>query len=141
MEIGRELIVFADVIDNMIPRGLLLDLLNVNPVDRDGVKEARGFKELIFVHGVENSVERRGEGWNGSPLFCACHRWFMHELIHNEELSRMANDILFGEGGMFEFIPTYQQMPDGSMKRLRPPLRVVDGTPPPCAPDVAGGAT
>lgn len=113
MEIGRELIAFADAIDNAIPRGLLLNLLNANPADRESVKEARGFADLIFVHCVENSVERRGEAWNGSPLFRACHRRFMHELIHNEELNRTARNVLFG----------------------------ADGSPSPCTPDGAGGAT
>lgn len=127
VEIGQSLFAAAEFIDATIPRDLLLDLLNVNPADRDGVKEDKGFTELVFVYGVENSVERRDKDWNDSPLFRACHRRFAHELAHNEELNRAANEMLFGIGGMFEFLPKYRQLPDGSMKRLPPPLRVVDG--------------
>ena len=127
MEIGQSLFAAAEFIDAAIPRDLLLDLLNVNPADRDAVKEAEGFRALVYVYGMENSVERRGKDWNDSPLFRACHRRFAHELAHNEELNRAATEMLFGVGGMFEFLPRYQRMPDGSMKRLPPPLRVVDG--------------
>lgn len=131
-EVGEDLFSAADAIDANIPRDLLLDLLNVNLVDREAVKDAKGFKELVFVRGVENSVEQRGKDTkDGSPLFRACHLRFMHELIHNEELNRTAHNMLFGAGGMFEFIPQYQQMPDGTMKRLPPPLRVMDDTAPP----------
>lgn len=54
----------------------LADLLNINRVDREQARREgwRTLSDLIAVHDLENSSERRGDEWGaGSPLYQACH--------------------------------------------------------------------
>ena len=123
-EIGRELVKVADFVDANVPRDLLLDVLGVNRADRAKLREGDGFISIVFTHGLEDSAANRGKDWNDGPLFRACHQCFAHELIHNRMLKQAANEMLFGVGGLFEFLPRYRMLPDGSMERLPPPLRL-----------------
>lgn len=124
-EIGDDIFVNADRIDLQIPQPALLDLLNVNIADRKEVGIGDGIVKIAFILGLEDSAENRDKDFKCGPIFRALQNRLMRELLHNEELKRSANEMLFGPGGMFEFVPKYQQMPDGSMKRLPPPLRIV----------------
>lgn len=52
------------------------DLLNVNRVDRERARREgwHTLSDLVGVHDLENSAERRGDEWgSGSPLYQACH--------------------------------------------------------------------
>lgn len=53
----------------------LADLLNINRIDREKARREgwRTLAELVAVHDLENSSERRGDEWGaGSPLYQAC---------------------------------------------------------------------
>jgi hypothetical protein len=54
----------------------LADLLNINRIDRERARREgwRTLSDLIAIHDLENSAERRGDEWGaGSPLYQACH--------------------------------------------------------------------
>lgn len=54
----------------------LADLLNINRTDRERARREgwRTLSDLIAIHDLENSSERRGDEWGaGSPLYQACH--------------------------------------------------------------------
>jgi len=54
----------------------LADLLNVNRMDRERARREgwRTLSDLVAIHDLENSAERRGDEWGaGSPLYQACH--------------------------------------------------------------------
>jgi len=124
--VGQKLVQCAPEIDAYIPQALQMDLLNVNPVDRSNVPADAGIVKIVFVWGLENSAEHRDDDWKNSPMFRAVQLAFMHEMIHNEELKARTDEMLFGHGGMFEFVPRYQPQVDGTMKRMAPPLRIAD---------------
>lgn len=124
--IGETLFGIASEVDAMVPRDVLLDLLNVNPVDRAKLEDGDGLVEIVFGRGLENSAEHRHKDYRDGPLFQAAQARCMHEMIHNCALRQSMDDALFGKGGMFEFLPRYTQQPDGTMRRLPPPLRAAD---------------
>lgn len=124
--IGQKLVQCAPEIDAHIPQALQMDLLNVNPVDRSDVPADDGIVKIVFAWGLENSAEHRDDDWKNSPMFRAVHEAFMHEMIHNKELKERTDDMLFGPGGMFEFVPRYQEQSNGTMKRMPPRLRIAD---------------
>lgn len=53
----------------------LYDLLNVNTVEREQARREgiTSLSDLVFIHALEDSAERRGQEWNNAPLFNACH--------------------------------------------------------------------
>lgn len=53
----------------------LCDLLNVNTVEREQARKegASSLEDLVFIHVLEDSAERRGQEWSDAPLFNACH--------------------------------------------------------------------
>lgn len=126
VDLGRMLFWCADYIDKALPQDVVLDLLNVNRVDRSQLKPDDGIVMVVFGHGLENSVEGRGRDFLCTPMFKACHSHFARELASNRKLKDATNEIMFGAGGIFEFLPTYTQQADGSMKRNPPPLRIAD---------------
>lgn len=126
VDLGGRLFWCAEYIDRALPQEVVLDLLNVNLVDRSQVKPDDGIAMIVFGHGLENSVEGRGKDFLDTPLFKACHSRFARELASNRKLEAATNEMMFGAGGIFEFLPTYNQQPDGSMKRNPPRLRVAD---------------
>lgn len=122
--IGQELVEVADLIDATVPRSVLLDVLGVNRADRAQLEESDGIVQIVYARGLEDSAENRGKDEKCGPLFNAVYRRFMRELIHNQKLKKAAHEKLFGPGGLFEFLPRYRMLPDGSMERLPPPLRL-----------------
>lgn len=128
LDIGQRVLDVGSTIDAFVPQSVLLDLLNVNVVDRRGINASDGLVEIVYAHGLENSAEHRNKDWNGSPLFRAVSERAMKEMIDNDQLRSRMHEKLFGAGGMFEFLPTYSQQPDGSMKRNPPNLRIADAS-------------
>lgn len=123
---GRELMEAALFINAMLPQALILDLLNVNRADRHRVSPSDGIIEIVFIEGLEDSVMQRSSETKDGPLAQA-YVWHMcHELKHNEQLKQAADERLFGKGGMFEFLPTYQLSDSGEAVRKPPKLRLVD---------------
>jgi hypothetical protein len=53
----------------------LCDLLNVNTVEREQARQEAisSLEDLVFIHVLEDSAERRGRDWGGAPLYNACH--------------------------------------------------------------------
>jgi len=126
VDLGGRLFWCAPYIDKAVPQDVLLDLLNVNHVDRSQLKATDGIEMVVFGHGLENSAETRGRDFLDSPLFQACHSHFARELATNRKLKEATDSMMFGAGGIFEFLPTYTQQADGSMKRNPPRLRIAD---------------
>lgn len=126
MLIGANLLAMADDIDRLIPINELLDVLEVNPVDRSNVGATPSFTEIVFVHGLEDSATHRGSDWKEGPLFKAMARCMDDLMKNNPALQQKITDSLFGKGGMFEFVPTYSLGSDGKMHRNQPKLRLAD---------------
>lgn len=65
----------------------LCDLLNVNPVHREELRQRERVElsDIVFVEGLEDSAEHQGEDWKDGPLFNACH-YAMMELIRARRL-------------------------------------------------------
>lgn len=124
----------ADEADQLIPRNELLDILEVNPVDRAKLKPGDGFSRIVFVHGLEDSATNRSSLFKQGPLFQAMSCHMISVVKSDPELSRTMTAGLFGKGGMFEFLPTYRRNEKGEFVRNPPKLRVADEC------DVAGGA-
>lgn len=97
--------------------------LNVNVADRSGLTEADGVVNIVFLHGLEDSAERRHAQWNDGPLFNGLHLVFA-DFLRTPEGQRVGNS-LFEPGGLFEDVPTYTMNADGTMKRNPPRLRAV----------------
>ncbi|QQE85353.1 hypothetical protein [Pseudomonas putida] len=109
----------------------ILDVLSVNPVHRaeaaEYAAEARGtLSGVAFVAGLEDSAStksgRKEPDFKNGPLFNACMRQFEQMLLDNPG----ALPDPFAPGGPFYGIPTYTQMPDGSMVRNSPTVTVHD---------------
>jgi hypothetical protein len=106
------------------PQALLLDFLEVNPADRKEVEPGDGLVEIVYIHGLEYSACNRGDSVNQGPFARAIIAHLHYKLIHNEEMKKWSDDVLFGKGGMFEFLPMYKENEQGEMVRQPPPLRL-----------------
>ncbi|WP_060538395.1 hypothetical protein [Pseudomonas sp. NBRC 111125] len=109
----------------------VLDVLSVNPVHRaeaaEYAAEARGtLSGVAFVAGLEDSAStrsgRKQPDFKNGPLFNACMRQFEQILIDKPGFLPDP----FAPGGPFYGIPTYTQMPDGTMARNAPTVTVHD---------------
>ncbi len=109
----------------------ILDVLSVNPVHRaeaaEYAAEARGtLSGVAFVAGLEDSAStrsgRKQPDFKNGPLFNACMRQFEQILIDKPGFLPDP----FAPGGPFYGIPTYTQMPDGTMARNAPTVTVHD---------------
>ncbi|MEE1922506.1 hypothetical protein V0R50_07095 [Pseudomonas sp. 148P] len=72
---GRSLLFDHDGLAQALGFDRLCDLLSVNTVEReqamrDGITS---LEDLVFIHVLEDSAERRAQEWNDAPLFNACH--------------------------------------------------------------------
>ncbi|WP_161551341.1 MULTISPECIES: hypothetical protein [Pseudomonas] len=110
---------------------VILDVLAVNPVHRaeaaEYAAEAKGtLSGVVFVAGLEDSAStksgRKERDFKDGPLFNACMRQFEQMLLDNPG----ALPDPFAPDGPFYGIPTYTQMPDGSMVRNSPTVTVHD---------------
>lgn len=128
--LGGHIRAIADDVDRLIPTKELLDILEVNPVDRARVGPNASIREIVFVHALEDSATHRGSEWKEGPLFEALSRYMMHTIETNQELQRQVTDGLFGKGGMLEFVPTYSRTAGGDFVRNPPKLRLADGADP-----------
>lgn len=124
--IGCDIRAMSDYIDRLVPTKELLDVLEVNSVDRAKVGPSDGLKEIVFVKGLEDSATHRGSLWKEGPLFRAMSSYFMHAMDTVPELKNVVMDSLWGKGGMFEFVPSYSRNADGVFVRNPPKLRVAD---------------
>lgn len=109
----------------------ICDLLAVNPVHRDEVKEyvseASGtITAIAFIGGLEDSAStmsgRNKPDWKDGPLFNAFHRQMMQTMEENPG----AMPDPFAPDGPFYGTPTYTRMPDGTMVRNAPTVTVHD---------------
>jgi hypothetical protein len=123
-ETGKGLLITSSHIDAAVPRHLLLDFLGVNEADRKDLKPDDGFINLAYAHGLEYSATYRGSDWKQGPFAQAIMEGLLHEMAHNPEMQKAADDHLFGRDGLFEFVPRYVQNGAGEMIRQPPPLRL-----------------
>lgn len=109
----------------------ILDVLAVNAVHRAEAAEyavgARGtLSGVAFVAGLEDSASTRSgrnqPDFKNGPLFNAYMRQFEQMMLDNPD----AMPDPFAPGGPFYGVPTYTQMPDGSMVRNTPTVTVHD---------------
>ncbi|MBH3377228.1 hypothetical protein [Pseudomonas asiatica] len=107
----------------------ILDVLAVNPVHRaeaaEYAVEARGtLSGVAFVGGLEDSASTRSgrnqPDFKDGPLFNAYMRQFEQMMLDNPG----ALPDPFAPGGPFYGVPTYTQMPNGSMVRNAPTVTV-----------------
>lgn len=125
-EQGYKVIHCASAIDALLPQSMILDLLNVNAADRSEVEPSDGLMEIAYARGLENSAENRGKEEIDTPLHGAVTLALMHEMATNADFNRRADEMLFGRGGMFEFLPRATVQQDGTLKRMPPRLRIAD---------------
>ncbi len=73
--LGRRLLQDREEMAETLGFDGLCDLLNVNPCHRHEAREAGqcGLLGVIFVEGLEDSAEQRGNDRRDGPLFNACH--------------------------------------------------------------------
>lgn len=127
--IGETVRMFADDIDGLLSTRELLDLLEVNPVDRAKVNKTAGITDIVFIHGLEDSATYRGADFKSGPLANAMIYYMILLTDTNPEFRRKTTEGLFGKGGMFEFVPTYRREPGGNFVRNPPKLRLADDYP------------
>lgn len=123
-DLGRVLMDVAPMIDSVLTLAQSCDLLNINVADRAGLSDEDGIIQLIYLKGLEDSAEHRGQDLKDAPLHNAMALVFIDFLCNHTE-GRKLGDSLFQPGGLFEAVPKYRQLPDGSMERMAPRLRVV----------------
>lgn len=75
---GRSLMLDTEGLTAGLGFERLCDLLEVNTVEREKVRKDGdvSVSDLVFAHAVEESAARRGQEWNDTPLFNACHLAF-----------------------------------------------------------------
>lgn len=122
---GEVLLTSSAVIGATVPKGLLLDFLEVNQADRKDIGPDDGIVEIAFALGLEQSAFYRGYDWKAGPFARAITARITHETIHNKNFQEKAHEFLFGKGGMGEFVPRYTQSEQGELVRQPPPLRLV----------------
>lgn len=81
---GRSLMLDTEGLTDGLGFDRLCDLLEVNTVEREKARKGGdvSVSDLVFVHAFEESAARRGQEWNNTPLFNACHLAFadfLHE--------------------------------------------------------------
>lgn len=128
--IGESIRLLADDIDDLLSTRELLDLLEVNPVDRAKVSKTAGITDIVFIHGLEDSSTYRGSDFKSGPLANAMIDYMIRLTDTNPEFRRKTTEGLFGKGGMLEFVPTYRREPGGNFVRNPPKLRLADDCPP-----------
>lgn len=74
-ELGRSLMLDREGLAGTLGFDRICDLLNVNTVEREQARQEgiSSLENLVFIHVLEDSAERRGQDWSDAPLFNACH--------------------------------------------------------------------
>lgn len=72
---GRSLLYDHEGLADALGFDRICDLLNVNTVEREQARQEgiSSLEDLVFIHVLEDSAERRGQDWSDAPLFNACH--------------------------------------------------------------------
>lgn len=73
--LGSSLLFDREGLANALGFDRLCDLLNVNTVERERARQQgiSSLEDLVFIHVLEDSAERRSQEWSDAPLFKACH--------------------------------------------------------------------
>lgn len=123
--IGRILMNAAPAINIALSQQELMELLEINEADRYKIEADDGIIEMA-VKQLENSAYHRKSALKEGPLYVAVMDCIHYELIHNELFSQKVDELVFGHGGIFEFVPAYEMTPDGKLTKQRPKLRIAD---------------
>ena len=72
--IGRSLVMDTEGLDKGLGFDRMCDLLSINTVEREAARNdgLDTLTDLAFAYALEDSAARRGQEWNGAPLFNAC---------------------------------------------------------------------
>lgn len=123
-QVGQILMrIVAPIVDHFTSFEQRCDLLNVNVVDRCELPPGAGF-EAIVLDGLEDSASTRGDDFKAGPFFESIHLVLVDFLTNHPE-GRAVGNTLFEPGGLLASMPRYSRLPDGSMVRCRPVLRIV----------------
>jgi hypothetical protein len=114
----------APLIDQTLTLAERCDLLNINRADRADLTDEDGIVQLVYLRGLEDSAEHRGQDFKDGPLFNAMALVFIYFLCNHSEGKKLG-DSLFEPGGLLSGVPKYRQLRDGSMERMPPRLQVV----------------
>lgn len=73
--LGQSLLLDREGLADALGFDRICDLLNVNTVEREQARQegVSSLEDLVFIHVLEDSAERRGQEWSDAPLFNACH--------------------------------------------------------------------
>jgi hypothetical protein len=124
IDMGKLLRSVSPMVDDCTTLAERCNALNINAADRSGLTEADGLCDLIFVHALEDSAERRGSEYNDGPLFNVMHSAFA-DFLHTPAGERVASELF---DSMFADVPMYTRAPDGTITRQPPRLRSVPAT-------------
>jgi hypothetical protein len=124
-KVGEDLMrIVAPIVDHLTSLEQRCDLLNVNVADRSKLVPGAGLIEIASVHALEDSASTRGDDLKSGPFFESIHLVLIDFLTNHPE-GRAVGDTLFEPGGLLAGVPRYNRLPDGSMARCRPVLRMV----------------
>lgn len=104
----------------------LMDVLEINPADRTSVEDGDGIVELTFARSLEHSAMYRGSDWKRGVITESITSYMCKKYIRDAEFKKASNDMMFGKGGMFEFLPVYRHNENGEMVRQPPKLRLAE---------------
>ncbi len=122
-KLGELVTQFAPMIDQVLTFPERGAALNANRADLADVPHDAGLARMIGVYGLEDSAERRRDDADHGPLQAACHSVMIKFLCKHPE-ARAVGDSLFEPGGMFEWLPWYQQEKNGQLRKMPPRLRL-----------------
>lgn len=124
-EVGEILMkIVAPIVDHFTSLEQRCDLLNVNVVGRFKMPPGAGIIEIASVHALEDSASTGGDDFKSGPFFESINLVLIDFLTNHPE-GRAVGDRLFEPGGLLASVPRYNRLPDGSMVRCMPVLRVV----------------
>lgn len=122
IELGHFTMTLGRHLDEKADRERVLDALNVGLAARNS-EEVKKYGEtaadLIYVLQLENSSDRRPEGWHIPPLAWCCHLAMVNKMHTDVEFDRAAHDALNevcnGYWGEFKERPLMERLAGGAV--------------------------
>lgn len=120
IELGRFTMALSRHLDEKADRERVLDALNVGLAARKSdeyKKYGDSTASLIYTLQLENSSDRRGEGWRIPPLAWCCHQAFVNKMNTNREFDRAThdalNEVFNGYWGEYQERPLMERLAGG----------------------------
>lgn len=122
IELGHFTMALSRHLDQKADRERVLDALNVGLVARSTARvqdPETSTAMLIYALQIENSSDRRGEGWYIPPLAWCCHQAMDNKMHTSTEFDRAAHDALNevcnGYWGEFQERPLIERLAGGTV--------------------------